>query len=171
METSTLNYSKLIGDVYQSMNVSVIGYLYHRTNDLELAKDLAQETFLRLLECGLMVRKETVRNMLFTIARNLLFDFLRRQYKKWEMEDSLVRDTDLYTDDTESRVIVRELSKLEKMKLRQMPKQRRKVYSMNRFRYKNAQDISMMLNLSRRTVENHLLLARKEMREYIQQCI
>jgi DNA-directed RNA polymerase specialized sigma24 family protein len=42
---------------------------------------------------------------------------------------------------------------------------------MNRFEDKSVTDISEELNLSRRTVENHLFISRKEVREYLKQCI
>ena len=42
---------------------------------------------------------------------------------------------------------------------------------MNRFEGKTVREISQELNLSQRTVENHLFISRKEVREYIKQCI
>ena len=45
------------------------------------------------------------------------------------------------------------------------------LYAMNRFEGKSSETIAEELNLSRRTVENHLFLSRKEIRTYIKQCI
>ena len=42
-----------------------------------------------------------------------------------------------------------------------LPSQRRKIYVMNRFEDKSVTDISEELNISRRTVENHLFISRK----------
>ena len=42
---------------------------------------------------------------------------------------------------------------------------------MSRFQGKTAPEISEELCLSRRTIENHLLASRKEIREYIKSCI
>ena len=42
---------------------------------------------------------------------------------------------------------------------------------MNCFEDKSVTDISEELNISRRTVENHLFISRKEVREYLKQCI
>lgn len=52
-----------------------------------------------------------------------------------------------------------------------MPVQRKKIYYLNRFEGKNSEEISQELGLSVRTVENHLYISRKEMREYIRKCI
>lgn len=48
---------------------------------------------------------------------------------------------------------------------------RRKVYELTRFEENSASDIAVMLNLSQRTVENHLRMGREEVRKYIRQCI
>ncbi len=53
----------------------------------------------------------------------------------------------------------------------QLPEQRRKIYIMSRFENKSSADIAAQLGISSRTVENHLFISRKEIREYIQQCI
>lgn len=49
--------------------------------------------------------------------------------------------------------------------------QRRKIYTMNRFEEKSISEISTELNISPRTVENHLFVSRKVVRDFIRQCI
>ena len=49
--------------------------------------------------------------------------------------------------------------------------ERKKVYYMNRFMDMSSDDISDKLCLSKRTVENHLFIGRKEIRKYIKECI
>ena len=57
------------------------------------------------------------------------------------------------------------------MRLEKLPEKRRTVYMMSRFEDKSAGDIAQELNLSLRTVETHLYIIRKEIREYMRQCI
>ena len=63
------------------------------------------------------------------------------------------------------------MSICEKHRLSLLPPQRRIIYTMSRFESKSISDISEELNLSHRTVENHLRIGRHEMREFIKQCI
>lgn len=76
-----------------------------------------------------------------------------------------------YTNETESQIIAKDLLSLEKRKLQMLSDQRRKVYVLNRFQDKSVSEISMSLNISHRTVENHLFASRNEIREFIKQCI
>ena len=77
----------------------------------------------------------------------------------------------IYTNEAESQIIANDLLSLEKHKLQMLSDQRRKVYVMNRFQEQSVSEISMKLNLSQRTVENHLFVSRKLVRDFIKQCI
>ena len=114
---------------------------------------------------------DTIKFFIFTIDRNLLNDYLRRHYKKQEITSYIYEHAITHTTETESQVIANDLQAHEQYKLSLLPTQRRTIYSMNRFDNKNISEISTELNLSPRTVENHLFMGRKEIREYISRCI
>ena len=136
MENRTEKSDRLIAEYYEEHRSSIFFYIYRRINDEGDAEDLVQDAFLRLLEHRMMIRPDTLKYFLFTIVRNLLNDYLRRYYKRQEI--------DRYLYD---------------------------MLPVNRFQGKSSEDIAEELNLSRRTVENHLFISRKEVREFIRQCI
>lgn len=171
MQTMEAKINRLLTETYISLCPVVINYLYNKTGDYELAKDLSQDVFLRLMDYKQMLREDTIRSMVFIVARNLLYDYLRRYYKRQEVTAYYYDHTVAITDETESNVIANDISALEKFKLYQLSPQRRIVYLMNRFQNKTVPEISEELSLSRRTVENHLQAGRNEVREYIRQCI
>jgi RNA polymerase sigma-70 factor (ECF subfamily) len=118
-----------------------------------------------------MLREDTVRYFLFTIARNIVIDYLRRYYKKQEIT-SYIYDTAICSiNEPEDRVAAKDILVLEKNKLQTFSTQRKKVYMLSRFEGKTPLEISKELQLSKRTIENHLLAGRKIMRAYISQCI
>ena len=166
MENSTMTTSQLIADSYVSYHNQVYLYILHKVNCREEAEDLSQDVFLRLMEYKQMLRPDTVKFFIYTISRNLVNDYLRRFYKKQEISSYMYDHAD-----TESRIISDDLAALEQHKLSVLPTQRRKIYTMSRFEDKSIADISSELNLSHRTVENHLRIGRHEVREYIRQCI
>ena len=171
MQTMNSTTNQLLTETYTSLCPIIIHYINRKINDYESARDMAQDVFLRLMEYKQILRKETVRSMVFFIAHNLVVDYLRRYYRKQEMSAYFYEYGVNITDDTESGVIANDLSAQEKLKLLQLSPQRRTVYIMSRFQGKTAPEISEELCLSRRTIENHLLASRKEIREYIKSCI
>ena len=153
---------QLITDSYQNYHRSVYLYILYKIGKDEDAKDLAQDVFLRLMDYKQMLRPETIKYFIYSICRNLVIDYLRRHYKM---------QLPTFINEVESQIIANDLYVCEQKRVLRLPAQRRKIYVMSRFKHISSADISACLGLSVRTVENHLFISRKEIREYIQQCI
>ncbi|MBD8040596.1 sigma-70 family RNA polymerase sigma factor [Phocaeicola sp. Sa1CVN1] len=171
MENRMKLSDRLITEYYEEYRQSVFFYICRRIENRSDAEDLTQDAFLRLLEYRMMIRRDTLKYFLFTIVRNLLNDYLRRYYKRQEIDRYLYDTLPVTTVEPESRMVADELRRLESRRVSALPEQRRKVYIMSRFQDKPAEDIAEELKLSQRTVENHLFISRKEVREFIRQCI
>lgn len=72
-------------EVFHSHYSAVFRYLHRLTGDADVADDLAQETFVRLLEK--QVSDEGIRSWLFTVARNLVRDRSRVRSRREELLD------------------------------------------------------------------------------------
>ena len=151
MEDIKVTSPCLITSSYKEHYNSVCSYINYRINNWETAKDLSQDVFLRLIDYKQMLRPDTVKFFIFTIARNLLTDYLRRYYKKQEITSYLYDHAVTYTNETESHVIAKELSLLERHKLETLTAQRKKIYVMSRFDEKSISEISTELSISPRT--------------------
>ena len=86
MENRTEKSDRMITEYYEEHRSSIFFYIYRRINDEADAEDLVQDAFLRLLEHRMMIRPDTLKYFLFTIVRNLLNDYLRRYYKRQEID-------------------------------------------------------------------------------------
>lgn len=171
MRDITPKSTRLIEESYADFHRSVYLYIYYKIENKEEAEDLAQDVFVRLMDYDQILRPDTVKSFIFTIARNLVYDYLRRYYKKQEVSSYIYDHSEQCSNETESRIMADDLAACEVFKLSALPSQRRTIYAMSRFEEKSVSDISVELNLSPRTVENHLRMGRKEIREYIRQCI
>lgn len=171
MEDNMDNSYTLIADAFSSYRSQLFNYIIYKIENREDAEDLVQDTFVRLLECGKMLRDDTVKSFIFTIANNLVVDYLRRYYKKQEIASYMMGSAISVVRSVESDVIAGDLRKHEVLKMSALPIQRKRVYYMSRFMDMSVDEISEKLSLSRRTVENHLFIGRKEVREYIKKCI
>ena len=144
METKA--YS-IIEEAYKEYYPVIYRYVRCRIKCKYEVEDLVQDVFMRLLDYDNMLQKSTIQSFLFTIARNLVTDYLRCYYRKQEMISCAYENAIEFTQ------------------------QRQRVYSMSRFEEKTLSEISKELQLSMSTVENHLFIGRKIMRNYIRMCI
>lgn len=161
----------LIAQSYIDFHDQIFSYIKFKINSTEDAADLAQDAFVRLLDYKQMLRPETVKSFIFTIVRNLVIDYIRRQYRKQEVSANMYEFSKDYTDSFESQLHAEDILKLENGMLMTLPKQRKLIYFLDRFEDKSANEIAVELKISKRTVESHLFSSRKAVREYIRQCI
>lgn len=168
---ATAQAHRLIADAYRDYKCQVRAYIIYKINNIDDADDLTQDVFLRLLEYGQTIRPETVRNMVYTVTRNIVIDYLRRYYRTQEVMDDYLEDTEECSDYCQSLMLASDLALHEELRIEQLPPQRQTVYRMARFEDRKAEDIATELNLSIRTVENHLYLSRREVRDYIRHII
>ena len=171
METIANTYNDIITRSYEEYYQVILTYITYRITHRYEAEDLTQDVFVRLLDYKQMLRPDTVKYFLFTIARNIVIDYIRRYYKKQEIDGYLYDTMSASTNETEEKIIGDDLMAMERMRLATMPKQRRLIYTLNRFEGKASPEIAGELNLSCRTVENHLLIGRRDMREFFRNCI
>ena len=133
MENRIKLSDRLITEYYEEYRQSVFFYICRRIENRSDAEDLTQDAFLRLLEYRMMIRRDTLKYFIFTIVRNLLNDYLRRYYKRQEIDRYLYDTLPVTTVEPESRMVADELRRPESRRVSALPEQRRKVYIMSRF--------------------------------------
>ena len=171
METTAYTFDNIITRSYEEYHQVILNNITYRIAHRYEAEDLTQDVFVRLMDYKQMLRPDTVKYFLFTIARNLVTDYIRRYYKKQEIDSYLYDFTVTSSNDTEEKIIADDLMAMERTRLAAMPEQRRLIYTLNRFEDKSSPEIASELELSCRTVENHLFLGRRDMRDFFRNCI
>lgn len=155
----------LIAEAYVETRERIIMYIANRINDYAEAEDLAQDVFVRLLEYGAAVSPATVNGLIYTVARNITFDYLRYKYRHAEAESYIFGTCSEPESTDESEIIARDIEDFEMRFLSMLPAKRQTVYKLFRFNGMRTSDIADRYEVSVRTVENHLRLARIEIRE------
>lgn len=168
METIREGRNAYIARLYRENFTKILSFISSRINDDWRAEDLAQDVWLRMLTSSSEISPESALSYIYTIARNLVNDYLRSHYCAQEAGNEIARTaTDIDAINAESLMIADEIALHEHKRVERLPAQRRIIYVMSRYEEKSVSDIADELSLSLRTVENHLRMGRRDVREYI----
>lgn len=144
-------------------------FIYYKTANAALSEDLAQECFLKVWEKRGQIRPDTAKNYLYTIAKNLAVDHIKKQKsvfsflnKKHKSDDG---ETPLYV--LEEKEFDEQLQKA----LAGLTEKQRVVFLMNRVDDLTYQEIANRLGLSVKAVEKRMMQALKYLKEQIGQKI
>lgn len=158
----------LIVKAYHENYQRVLNFIASRVNCVEDAENLAQDVWVRLLSYTKPLEADTLLPMIFVIARNLINDFLRRLCRQRAYADDRLQEEDDSCEFTpEAQFSYRQIAEMENDRVKCLPQQRRIIYVMSRYEEKSPEEIALSLSLSKRTVENHLRLGRRDVRNYI----
>jgi RNA polymerase sigma-70 factor (ECF subfamily) len=158
-------------EAYIENQAALKRYLRRFIRSREAADDLAQEAFLRAFaaESGRII--EVPKAFLFKVARNLALNELARQssmaleslgdFERWEvLEDSSQAAVDDAVDSRERmRLLARAIAAL--------PPQCAKVFILRKMQGMSQKEIAVRLNISVRTVENHVAVGLSRCRAYM----
>ena len=129
------------------------------------AEELAQEVFVKLwIGRESIVIEKSFSSYLYVIARNAAFNFIKSRI----VRDSYLNDQIRNGEDSatsEEVIVAKETELLLKMIVSKMPEQRRRIYELSRNQGLRNDEIAQQLNISKKTVENQLSLALKELRQ------
>ena len=132
------------------------------------AEDLAQDVFVRLWEHKEFVNRDTIWSLLFTIARNLVTDRIRRYYKQEDFISYIYNNVSTVSEATaDSGMCFREVKTLHDEAIKNLPVKRRQIYRLSFYKELSCPAIADRLSISPRTVEGQLLSARKFVRTYL----
>lgn len=133
------------------------------------AEELAQDVFVKIwTNRDGIDPSRNFNTYIYVIARNATMNFLRGKYVRESfVADQMKADGD-GSASGEDLIMALEMDLLVDMALLKMPAQRKAVYEMNRKEGLSNDEIAQRLNISKKTVENQMSLALKELREVVE---
>ena len=146
----------------------VKGFINGLLQDAEEAEDLSQDIFMSLWQNrGNLKQIDNLDAYLFRIARNAVYRYIERSllFKNYQSRQLSDDNSDLY--EIESELNAKELELIIAIAVERMPSQRRKIYQMSREQGLSNENIARELNISKRTVENHLTQALADIRKIL----
>ena len=132
-----------------------------------VAEDLAQDVFIIIWEKReKLVAVKSINSYIYRIAKNVTLNYIEHQYVEKKYMEQYVNEEDV-GQSIEEDLLARETELLVQLTVNNMPSQRKKIYRMSREEGLKNDEIAEKLNISKKTVENHLNIALKEIRKAI----
>lgn len=161
----------IIADYYIAHRGELKNFLASRLPSADEAEDIVQDVFFRLLRSGRMITPVTLPCLVYTAARNLVFDSWRRRKTVEEYEHVIAR-TDWrlrVSEDAETVYSAHEAREMLERGIARLSDKQTKVYRLNVYEGMQVKEISLHLGMKYKTVENHLGIARRQVREYVRE--
>jgi len=162
---------KIIEDYYTEHYDELLGFVSKQVLNKEVAEDIVQNVFLRLLTSDKMITTITLPALVYTIARNMIYDYWRHRRSVDEYEHYISSVMSRSCDDVLSVFSAREVTEFLERGIALLSDKQRVVYRMSIYEGKKVREISEELNLRYKSVENRLGLARKEIRQYMKRML
>lgn len=131
------------------------------------AEELVQEVFLKIWEKrDTLDQSKNIKAYIFKIAVNSIYDYIRRKNIENSFSDFAQANFERTTEHTWHSIIFDEMTtKLTRLKAR-LPEQQRNIFNLSKEEGLTNDEIAEKLNLSKRTVENHLYRAVSFLKEH-----
>ncbi len=152
--------AKAFKELYFRYSEMLYRFLWRKTHDSEVAKDLVQDLFMKVWNNRQnLEEKKSIKSYLYRAANNLAIDHLRKKivHRETALNNPESRPT-FYPDDWfdfEDHI---------KRALNKLPPAQRNVFYLSRFEGFKYQEIADILEISSKTVENHMNKALKKLR-------
>ncbi len=140
-------------------------FIAHLVKSETTAEELAQEIFVKLWEGReKLASVQSCNSYIYRMAKNATLNYM--EHKSVEKAYMEQYEGDM-GQSIEEELYARETELLVQLTVNNMPPQRKKIYQMSREEGIKNDEIAEQLNISKKTVENHLNIALNEIRKTI----
>ena len=161
---------EIIETYYRKHQAELLTFVCSRLDNRELAEDIVQDVFLRLLCNAQPIMECTLPALALTIARHLINDYYRRRNCHLMFSQQL--NPNPATDDREAESVlsVREMTEFLERGLARVAEPSREIYRLHVYGGMKVAEISQRLGEGYKSVEHRLGTARKLVRQQLR-CI
>jgi RNA polymerase sigma-70 factor (ECF subfamily) len=144
---------------------AVRNYIYFRSGDVNLATDIAQDTFLRVWEKQIKIEENKKKALLLKIAGDLFISNYRKS--KTALQFKLTVKKEIFDQTPEDQLQFEELKQKYEEALARLSEKQRTVFLMSRMEGLKYHEIATTLNISVKAVEKRMKNALEFLRQVI----
>ncbi len=149
--------------IFREYSKTLHNYLYYKTGNLGMAKDLTQEAFTRLWQNCKSVLPNSAKGYVFKTANNLLINEYNHQ--KVVLRFQSLPQSDTNHENPEFLLEEKELKKRLETAIADLPEKQRVVFLLSRIEKKTYKEIAEILQISKQAVEKRMYNALDTLRE------
>ncbi len=159
--------------IFESYYKKLVFFIKEFLNDTEVAKEIAQDTFIKLWEIKESLLPNTnITGLLYTIARNKSLNYLKqlsvtKKYLKSHSveQNRLSLNQSSLDNNVFNFVIYNELNEKILEAIDKLPPRSKEIFKLSRNKGLSYKEIAQKLNISVNTVENLMVTTLKKLRE------
>jgi len=146
-------YTKIFREYAKTLH----NYLYYKTGNSSLAKDLTQEAFTKLWQNCKSVLPENAKGYVFKTANNLLIN--EYKHNKVVLQHRSIPTTDRSNESPEYLLVEKELKEKIEKAIADLPEKQRVAFLLSRIEKKTYKEIAVILGISKQAVEKRIYKA------------
>lgn len=152
--------------MYDTYSRRIYGFAMRLSGgDTWLAEEIVQTTFMRLWEhWDSLQDQQAALGYLFSTAKNIFLNYCEHEMVKYVYQEYVQQHGSELTTEQENNQEALSLEAYLKQIITNMPPVRQRVFVMSRYEHKSHKEIAAALGISEKTVEVHITLALKELR-------
>jgi RNA polymerase sigma factor (sigma-70 family) len=148
-----------IARLFQNHNATLVAFLVNRVSCPEMAQDLSQETYLRLLNKGEITHDDNIIGYLFRIADRLAIDYLRQGRLPRNNTVDLTENLHCPQLQPDALTELRQRCQLVLDAINSLPRKYQRVFLLRKIDELSYSEIAQQLGISEKTVQRYLVNA------------
>lgn len=143
--------------IFNEYSKKLYPFVFSMTKSRYASEDIIQEVFIKI-----WVNRETIdsqnsfNSFIYTIARNLTYNYLRNVANSEYLKQEMWKNISVLNSQTENLLQLREYENILSTILKKLPAQKKKIFVLSKKQGKSNQEIAELLEISPKTVKNHL---------------
>ncbi len=159
---------KAFDEIFLAYNKKIYSFAFSHFKSKEEAEGIVQEVFLRIWKKRTSLRTQSdFQAFLFTITYNIIKNRFRKLDRDKRHLQAYSLNVDLEDNSSKTTLEYNNLMEIFEKSLLQLPPRQREVFLLNKQEGMTVDEISKKLELSKRTVENHLFRAKAFLKKII----
>ncbi len=166
---------RIFEQIFRKYYNKLFNYARHYVIDQEIAREIVQDTFMKLWENrSSLDSNSNLNSLLYRIIHNNSLNYLKHLHIQKKYSESVRKNLITYQlnyialkDETSEQILYNELQNKVNKAIEQLPPKCKEIFLLSRTKEYKYKEIAYQLNISVKTVENHIAEALRRIRIYL----